>query len=81
MAAVEKHAKEPIELNGRVLEMDQNTAEQRARRSMRGGYRSGSLNNGGMLCRGDGGGRHNQYKRGTGQGGAGRGGRGGREYL
>jgi hypothetical protein len=81
-AAVETHAKEPIELNGRVLEVDQKTAEQRARRNMRGGYRSGSPNNGGAY-RGGGGGR-NQYKRGTGRGGGGdrggggRGGRGGR---
>lgn len=53
-------------MNGRVVEVDQKTAEQRwARRSMRGGYRSGPPNNGGVLCRGDGGGRRNQYKRGN----------------
>ncbi|CAJ1934402.1 unnamed protein product [Cylindrotheca closterium] len=44
MAAVEQHGKEPIQLNGKVLEVDQKTAEQRARKA-RGGYRSGSPNN------------------------------------
>jgi hypothetical protein len=83
MAAVEFHAKDPISLNGRVLEVDQKTAEQRARRNMHrggggGGYRSGSPGNNGGVYRGGGGGRHNQYRRGgnTGRGGD-RGGGGG----
>lgn len=62
LAAVEQHAKEPLQLGGRVLEVDQKTAEQRARRN-RGGYRSGSPANGGI--RGSGGsGRHGQSRRG-----------------
>lgn len=75
LAAVDQHSNEPMQLNGRILEVDQKTAEQRARRNMRGGYRSGSPGNG--VYRGSGGGgRHNQYRRGNvGRGGE-RGGRG-----
>ena len=50
MAAVKEHAKDPIQLNGRVLEVDQKTAEQRARKA-----RGGAGNGGG-------GGRQNQKK-------------------
>lgn len=66
MAAVEQHGKEPIQLNGRVLEVDQKTAEQRARKMRGGGYRSGSPNN---FNRGSGGsGRQNKRDRGSGGG-------------
>jgi hypothetical protein len=91
LAAVAQHQKEPLQLNGRVLEVDQKTAEQRARRNMRGGgYRSGSPNNSGSGGfrgggdRGDRGGRDNRYRRGgdrgggRGEGGRGDGGRGDR---
>ena len=91
LAAVEKHSKEAIQLSGRVLEVDQKTAEQRARRNMRGGYRGGSPGNGSEYRDrgsggGSGGGRHNQFRRGNdgrgrgdrGGGTGGRGGRGGR---
>ena len=73
LAALKVHQREPMKLNGRVLEVDQKSLEQRNRRNMRGGYRSGSPGNGGN--------RH-QYRRGNmGRGGGGgdrRGGRGGR---
>jgi hypothetical protein len=83
LAAVAQHQKEPLQLNGRVLEVDQKTAEQRARRNQRGGYRSGSPNNSGSGGfrgggeRGDRGGRDNRYRRGGDRGGGG--GRGDRE--
>lgn len=84
LAAVAKHQEHPIELNGRVLDVDQKTAEQRTRRNTRGGgggYRSGSPGNGGTY-RGGGGnsgaGRQNQFRRGNNErGGGGGGGRGG----
>lgn len=73
MAAVEQHGKEPIQLNGKVLEVDQKTAEQRARKA-RGGYRSGSPN---QNNNNRGGGRQNKRNNG-GRGGKGnRGGGGG----
>ena len=59
LAAVEQHAKDPIQLNGRVLEVDQKTAEQRARKARGGGGRSGSPN---QNKGGGGGGRQNQKK-------------------
>lgn len=77
LAAVAKHQESPIELQGRVLEVDQKTAEQKARRNARGGgYRSGSPGNGGAFrgAGGGAGGRQNQFRRG---GNAGRGDRGG----
>lgn len=84
LAAVAQHKKEPLQMNGRVLEVDQKTAEQRARRNQRGGYRSGSPNNsgsGGFRGGGDRGdrpgGRENRYRRSGDRGGAG--GRGDRE--
>jgi len=68
MAAVEQHKKEPFQLNGKVLEVDQKTAEQRARKS-RGGYRSGSPNqNNNNNNRGSGGGRQNKRNNGGGRG-------------
>jgi hypothetical protein len=73
LAAVAKHKESPIELHGRELEVDQKTAEQKARRNARGGYRSGSPGNGGAF-RGGGGGRQNQYRRGNNGRGEGRGG-------
>jgi len=73
MAAVEQHGKEPIQLNGKVLEVDQKTAEQRARKA-RGGYRSGSPN---QNNNNRGGGRQNKRNN-SGRGGKGnRGGGGG----
>jgi hypothetical protein len=79
--AVELHQKEPMRLFGRVLEVDQKTAEQRARRAaQRGGggnYRSGSPSNGGMN-RGGGHGGRGGYRRRDGGGRGDRGGRGGR---
>jgi hypothetical protein len=74
MAAVEQHAKEPLQLNGRVLEVDQKTAEQRARRNVRGsggGYRSGSPGNtnGGTSYRGSGSGGGGQGGNAGGSGG------------
>jgi hypothetical protein len=95
LAAVELHAKEPMKLNGRILEVDQKTAEQRARRTMRGGgyQRSGSPGNGGAYQNRGGaggdrggaggdrasGGRHHQFKRGGDREGGGRGRGGDRE--
>mmetsp|Transcript_36437 Transcript_36437/g.104964 ORF Transcript_36437/g.104964 Transcript_36437/m.104964 type:complete len:489 (-) Transcript_36437:251-1717(-) len=86
LAAVAKHQEHPLELNGRVLDIDQKTAEQRTRRNTRGGgggggYRSGSPGNGGAY-RGGGGsggaGRQNQFRRGNNErGDRGGGGRGG----
>lgn len=82
MAAIEKHGKEPFELNGRVLDVDQKTAEQRTRRNVRGGNQSGSTGNnnaGGGNYRGGGGsGGRGQHRRGGGGRGGDRGGRGGR---
>jgi hypothetical protein len=62
LAAVEQHGKEPIQLNGRVLEVDQKTAEQRARKARGGGYRSGSPN---TFNRSGGSGRQNKRDRGN----------------
>ncbi|CAB9502691.1 GTPase activating protein (SH3 domain) binding protein [Seminavis robusta] len=65
MKAVSQHKEEPIRLMGRILEVDQKTAEQRARREAQqrrggggGNYRSGSPshNNGGSNRYGGGGG-------------------------
>lgn len=86
MMAVDLHQKEPMRLLGRTLEVDQKTAEQRARRAAQGGrggsYRSGSPNNGGNRYggggRGGGGGHYNRRGGGRGDRGGGRGGRGGR---
>lgn len=87
MKAVSQHQEEPMRLFGRVLEVDQKTAEQRARRAARGGggvnYRSGSPNhNGGVNrydSRGRGGHRRRDGSRGDrGSGMGGRSGRGGR---
>eukprot|EP00980_Cylindrotheca_fusiformis_P023450 scaffold10490_cov129-Cylindrotheca_fusiformis.AAC.6 len=72
LAAVEQHGKEPLQLNGRVLEVDQKTAEQKARKARGGGYRSGSPN---QNNRG-GGGRQNKNKGSSGRSGN-KGGRGG----
>lgn len=86
MAAVEQHGKEPIQLNGRVLEVDQKTAEQRARKVRGGGggggYRSGSPGNGGKFQGGSGGGRRDRQRDrdrqgNRGGGGSSRGARGG----
>lgn len=88
MKAVSKHQEEPMQLLGRVLEVDQKTAEQLARKqraaNQRGGgggsYRSGSPshNNGGINrydSRGRGGHRRRDGGRGDrGGGGMGRGG-------
>lgn len=75
MAAVEQHGKEPIQLNGRVLEVDQKTAEQRARKARGGGYGSGSPN---QNIRGGGGGRQSKRDKGSGGGrGGNKGNRGG----
>lgn len=66
MAALQKHAETPFEWNGRVLEIDQKTAEQRARKNV--GFRNG-------------GGGRDQFRRGGDRGGrrpGSRGGRGGR---
>jgi len=74
LAVVAKHQESPLELHGRALEVDQKTAEQRARRNVRGGYtRNGSPGNGGAYRAGGG---RGQY-RGRGGGGNGRGDRGG----
>lgn len=77
MAAVAKHQETPIELNGRVLEVDQKTAEQRARRNKAGNNfnQGGSAGNNGNGFRGGNGGRGgNQYRRDNkGRGGRGRG--------
>lgn len=76
MKAVEQHGKEPIQLNGKVLEVDQKTAEQRARKA-RGGYRSGSPNQnnnnrgGGRQNKRNNGGRGGKGNRGGGGGGGG----------
>lgn len=87
--AVNLHKEEPMRLFGRVLEVDQKTAEQRARRAAQqqrgergggggGSYRSGSPSNGGANRYGSGGGRGG-HRRGRGdRGGGGMGGRGGR---
>lgn len=80
LAAIAKHQEQPLELQGRVLEVDQKTAEQRTRRNPRGGYRSGSPGNGAANRGGGSGGagRHNQFRRGNNdrgdRGGTGRGG-------
>lgn len=74
MAAVKQHGKEPIQLNGRVLEVDQKTAEQRARKARGGGYRSGSPN---QNNRSGGGGRQNKRDKGSGGRGGNKGNRGG----
>ncbi len=84
LAAVAKHQEQPIELLGRVLEVEQKTAEQRTRRNTRGGYQSGSTANGAANRGGGSGGpgRHNQYRRGNNErgdrGGGGGGVRGGK---
>lgn len=74
MAAVEQHGKEPIQLNGKVLEVDQKTAEQRARKARGGGYRSGSPN---QNNNNRGGGRQNKRNNGGRVGKGNRGGGGG----
>jgi Nuclear transport factor 2 (NTF2) domain/RNA recognition motif. (a.k.a. RRM, RBD, or RNP domain) len=63
-AAVAKHKETPIELNGRALEVDQKTAEQRSRRnkvviSTPGGGTQGN----GSAFKGGSGGRSNQFRR------------------
>jgi RNA recognition motif-containing protein len=91
--AVNSHKEEPIRMQGRILEVDQKTAEQRARRAAQGGgrgnFRSGSPshNNGGANRFGGGSGGRGGHRRREGgrgevgrgeRGGGGRGGRGGR---
>jgi len=73
MAALKQHADTPIQWNGHVLEVDQKSAEQRARReAARGGSYNGDRNGsgGGGRGRGDRG-----SKRGSGSKGGGRGGK------
>ena len=73
MAALKQHAEAPIQWNGHVLEVDQKSAEQRARReAARGGSYNGDRNGsgGGGRGRGDRG-----SKRGSGSKGGGRGGK------
>jgi Nuclear transport factor 2 (NTF2) domain/RNA recognition motif. (a.k.a. RRM, RBD, or RNP domain) len=88
--AVNRHKEEPIRLQGRILEVDQKTAEQRARRAAQGGggrgnnFRSGSpsRNNGAANRFGGGGGagsgRGGQRRRDGGRGDRGGGMGGGR---
>lgn len=80
MKAVELHEKEPMRLFGRVLEVDQKSAEQRARRAAQ--QRSGGGGGGGDRSGGRGGGDRNRRgrdgrggDRGGNRGGGGRGGR------
>jgi Nuclear transport factor 2 (NTF2) domain len=82
MAALKQHTDTPFQWNGQVLEVDQKSAEQRARRdAARGGsYRSGSPSNGARNGGGGGGRGGGRGSRGGGRGGGGSrgGGRGGK---
>merc|ERR1712003_142962 len=60
MAALKKHKETPFEWNGKVLEVDQKTMEQKARRNKAGNNNNNSSNN--NNGRGDGG---NGRRRGT----------------
>ena len=70
LAAVEQHRKEPIQLNGKVLEVDQKTAEQRARKARGGGGGGGGSpnqnNRGGRQNKRGNGGRNSKGNRGGG---------------
>ena len=63
MAAVSKHKESPIELNGRVLEVEQKTAEQKARRNKVGSPNQSGPPGNGSEFRGGNGGRGNQFRR------------------
>lgn len=63
MAAVSKHKESPIELNGRVLEVEQKTAEQKARRTKVGNPTTSGPPGNGSEFRSGNGGRGNQFRR------------------
>jgi hypothetical protein len=63
LAAVSKHKESPIELNGRVLEVDQKTAEQRARRNKVGNPNQSGPPGNGNVFKGGNSGRGNQFRR------------------